>query len=89
MIPTMTTPIKRKIRNQKQPLWPCRTTTTCGGGGVVWPIAESLSATVKGRRAAVPFRGGLACHSILADAHPGQCVASAVATRCQVDDVLG
>ena len=33
------TAIRRKIRNQKQPLRPCRTTTTCGGcGGVVWPI---------------------------------------------------
>lgn len=69
MIPTMTTPIRRKIKNQKQPLWPCRTTTTCGGGGVVWPIGESLSASVKGRRAAVPFRGELACHLILADGH--------------------
>lgn len=30
---------------------------------------ESLSASVKGRRAAVPFRGELACHLILADGH--------------------
>jgi hypothetical protein len=42
-IPMRRTAIKRKIRNQKQPLRPCRTTTTCGGcGGVVWPIAVSL-----------------------------------------------
>jgi hypothetical protein len=75
-MPMMRTAIKRKTRNQKQPLRPCRTTTTCGGGGVVLPIADSLGVRLSACVGGLLLRtclsvAGLAYYLIVADPSSG------------------